>query len=215
MTALPVLRPRADTGVQADTQGERILDLLRYEARPHTIRLHRHERLARFVSRADYAETIKLLLGFHRPIERWLSNALAAHSFELDLVRRAKVPLLMHDLTALGIRSPALRYHPAPLRTGAPYAMGWLYGIETISLGGIVMARRAFDMLGIGPNDGGAFFYGYGGAAPEAWRTFTAVLVHTVATDADRAAVLDGTADMFEALYDWLSLETPMLRAAS
>src|ERR1700741_3664009 len=113
MTVLPVLRPPPDTGVQADTQSERILDLLRYESRPHTIRLYRHERLGRFVSRASYIETVKLLLGFHRPIERWLSTALAADAVELELAWRAKAPLLVRDLTALGIRSVALRYHSA------------------------------------------------------------------------------------------------------
>jgi heme oxygenase len=213
MTAVTVLRPRTDVGGGTEASDERVLDLLRYETRPHNIRLFRHERLTSFASRAEYVAILELLLGFYRPLDRWFATALGAHAAPLDLARRVKSPLLAHDLTVLGVKFNALRHHPTPLRTNPAYAMGWLYGVEVASLGAGQVARRARDLLGIDSESGGAFFRGYGATAPELWRDLSHTLTQKIVTDPARAAVLDGATDMLEALCDWLSLEALPVRA--
>jgi heme oxygenase len=206
MTVSTVLRPRPRPEAQADTVSDRVLDLLRYEARPYAIVLHRHERFAGIATRADYVATLELLLGFHRPLDRWIAATLRPLAAELQLTRRAKAPLIGRDLAALNAVPGALRFQPAPLRNEIPYALGWLYGIELVGLGGRLVARRLGQALGIRADASAAYFTGYGAESGEAWRALTRTISRRVVSDADRTAALDGVTDFFEALSDWLSL---------
>lgn len=206
MTAVTVLRPRQLGGRRTEPRDDHVLDRLRYETRPHTVRLQRHERLARLATRADYAEMLELLLGFYRPLDRWLSASLAPARLELALARRAKAPLIARDLAALGASTTAVRFHPPPLRTGTAYALGWLYGIEVAGLGGRMRAKRLRERLGIGPAGGSAFFDGYGADTHAMWQRLAGVITQRVERDGELAAAQDGAVDFFEALIDWLSL---------
>jgi heme oxygenase len=193
----------------------RVLDLVRYEARPHYVRLFRHARLARLtsrgLSRADYIATLDRLFAFFAPLDLWLAGALAPWAAELDLASRAKSPLIARDLVALGARNGQLGL-PAPLldppsRRDPLYAMGWLYGVELALLAGPVVTRRLADTLGIGPATGAAFFHSDGVNSPVMWRKLTAFLGARLATPADRNAVISGVADMFEAACAALTAE--------
>jgi heme oxygenase len=206
MTVMTVLGPRSDAGGPTEYRVERALDVLRYETRPYTIKLHRHARLAGIATRAEYAETLTLLLGFYRPLDRWLAASLAPLRFEIDLASRTRGPLIGRDLVALGATFTALRFHPAPLRTGVPYALGWLYGIEIAALGGRMMAKRLRDQLGIGPDSGGAFFDGHGADTHAMWERLARAINRRVMSEDDLAAACAGAVDFFEALLDWLSL---------
>jgi heme oxygenase len=206
MTATTVLRPRPRPEAQAEQSSERVLNLLRYEARPYTILLHRHERIAGIATRADYVATLELLLGFHRPLDRWIAATLRPLAAELQLTRRAKAPLLSRDLAALNAVPGALRFQPLPLRGAIPYALGWLYGVELVGLGGRLVARRLGQALGVRADAGAAYFTGYGADASEAWRALTRTISRRVNSESDRMAALDGMTDFFEALSDWLSL---------
>jgi heme oxygenase len=203
MTASTVLRPRPRPEAQADTVSDRILDLLRYEARPYTIALHRHERFAGIATRGDYVATLELLLGFHRPIDRWIAATLRPYAVELQLTRRAKAPLLALDLAALNAGVGALRFQPAPLRSEIAYALGWLYGIELACLGGREVAGRLRGALGIAAD---SYFTGYGPGASDAWGALTRTISRRIVTEAERDAALDGVTDFFVAVSDWLSL---------
>ena len=194
----------------------RVLDLVRYEARPHYVRLYRHPRLARLTSRAltrgDYVATLDRLYGFFAPLDLWLVGALAPWAGELDLASRAKSPLIARDLVALGAREGRLGL-PSPLldppsRRDPLYATGWLYGVELSLLAGPVVTRRLAETLGIGPATGAAFFHGGGADRPAAWRSLTAFLAARLATPSDRNAVISGVADMFEAACAALTAET-------
>src|SRR5262245_34867967 len=148
MTVMTVPGPRTDAGGRTESRVERALDVLRYETRPYTIQLHRHARWACMATRADYIETLALLLGFYRPLDRWLATSLAPLRFELDIDRRTRAPLIARDLAALDAPFAGARFRAAPIRTGAPYALGWLYGIEIAALGGRMMGKRLRDHLG-------------------------------------------------------------------
>jgi heme oxygenase len=200
-----------------------VLDLVRYEARPHYVRLFRHRRIARLLSRglarAQYVATLDRLYGFFAPLDLWLAGALAPWAAALDLAGRAKSPLIARDLVALGARTGRLGL-PAPLldppsRRDPLYAMGWLYGVELALLAGPVVARRLAETLAIGPATGAAFFHGEGADLPVRWRTLTGFLADRIKTPADRNALLAGIADMFEAACAALTAETdgPNLRA--
>jgi heme oxygenase len=206
MTVMTVLGPRSDAGGRIESQIEHALDVLRYETRPYTLQLHRQARLARIATRADYADTLTLLLGFYRPLDRWFASSLAPLRFELELARRARAPSIGRDLAALGAALSAVRFHPAPLRTGTAYALGWLYGIEIAALGGRMMGKRLRDQLGMGPDSGGAFFDGHGAETHAMWEQLAGVIARRVVREGDLAAASDGAVDFFAALIDWLSL---------
>lgn len=206
MTVMTVLGPRSDAGGRTESQVERALDVLRYETRPYTIKLQHHTRLASIATRADYAETLTLLLGFYRPLDRWLAASLAPAQAELGLERRTRGPLIRRDLDALGITLAMLRFHPAPLRSGVPYALGWLYGIEIAALGGRIMGKRLRDQLGIAANSGGAFFDGHGADTHAMWERLTATISCRVVREDECTAACAGAVDFFEAMTDWLSL---------
>ena len=212
MTVITVLGPRSDFGGRIETQVERALDVLRYETRPYTIKLHHHTRLACIETRAEYVETLTLLLGFYRPLDRWLAASLAPARVELGLERRARGPLIRRDLDALGVTLAMLRFHPAPLRTSVPYALGWLYGIEIAALGDRILGKRLSEELGIAPDRGGAFFDGHGANTHAMWERLTTTISSRVVREDECAAACTGAVDFFEALTDWLSL--PPLAAA-
>ena len=188
MTVMTVLRSRPDAGGGTDTRDDRVIEQLRYVTRPYCIQLDRHERLVRHATRADQVETLELLLGFYRPIDRWIAAALAPVRNELALQRRAKAPLIAQKLSDLGAKFTALRFHPAPLRSGMSYALGWLYGIEVAAIGS-------------------PFFDGYGADTHDMWERLSSVLAQRIAGDTECAAAREGAVDMLAALDDWMSLE--------
>jgi heme oxygenase len=210
MTVMTVPRPRPLDGRGADLRRERVLDRLRYDTRAHAERLHRHARLHRLATRADYTDMLALLLGFYRPLDRWIAATLAPARLELSLARRAKAPPIARDLAALDASPAMVRFHPLPLRSGSSYALGWLYGIEVAALCGRIMGRRLNERLGIGPDGGGAFFDGYGADTHAMWQRLADVLARRIDRDGELAAAEDGAVDFFEALADWLSLPGPV-----
>lgn len=76
-------------------------------------------------------------------------------------------------------------------------ALGCLYVLEGSMLGGRVIYRAIGAALGIGSDNGGRYFCGFGSGTGSAWSEFVAVLdAHPVATDG--AAALNGARKTFE-----------------
>ena len=82
--------------------------------------------------------------------------------------------------------------------------MGCLYVLEGASLGGQVITRLVQDRLGIGPEDGGAFFYGYGNGTAARWESFRAYLEAYAEEHERQKAIIGAARATFKALGAWL-----------
>ncbi|HEY8550653.1 MAG TPA: biliverdin-producing heme oxygenase [Vicinamibacterales bacterium] len=168
-----------------------------------------HRRLDRglgYVLTADlsvdrYANLLAAFFGFYAPLEDELMRR-QAEAPVLPLIRRAD--LLHRDLLALD-RTPDAIPLCADLPGLLPLARtaGAIYVIEGASLGGQVIAR-AVRQLGVGPENGGAFFTGDGVRTGARWRQ---VLSWLDAVDRDRGAsgeMVAAACETFGAITRWL-----------
>lgn len=141
----------------------------------------------------DYARLLRQLHGVIQPLEARLLALPIPAPFELDL--RVKAPLLIRDLATLpGTRPVTITPPPLP---GVPEALGALYVLEGATLGGQIITRHLRQTLGVTPQRGGAYFYGYGPATGTMWRAFGDAMNRLVAPG-DEAQVIAGAQATFE-----------------
>jgi heme oxygenase (biliverdin-IX-beta and delta-forming) len=107
-----------------------------------------------------------------------------------DLASRRKTPLLEQDLRILGVPLPMPERIPQPrVRIDVSFALGCLYVVEGATLGGQVISRL-LATIGIGAENGGLFFNGYGVRTGEMWKSFQLQAAgHCVTDDQIEAAV--------------------------
>lgn len=115
----------------------------------------------------------------------------------VDITRMAtRRGWLVDDLGALDCPVPPPSSQQLDL-DGPAEALGCLYVLEGSMLGGRVIYRAIGTALGIGSDNGGRYFCGFGSDTGRAWSAFVAVLdAHHVA--ADGAAALRGARKTFE-----------------
>ena len=114
---------------------------------------------------------------------------------------------LLEDLSALGCPVPP----PAAQRldlAGPVEALGCLYVLEGSMLGGRVIFRTIEKALGIGSDNGGRYFCGFGSGTGSAWTEFVAVL-DTRSVGVDGPAALRGARKTFE-LFEAPELPLPL-----
>lgn len=163
-------------------------------------------------SRATYAAHLVRLYGFYRPFEDalWCSTILrnSGPGPALDPAQRRKTPALRRDLCALGHDPEHVPLAAAPVlpATGNEgEALGCLYVLEGATLGGRIITGLVRERLGIGPDDGGAFFHGYGEATGAMWEAFRATLTAYAQTEPRQQAVIHAARATFDALNAWLA----------
>ena len=129
---------------------------------------------------------------------------------DLEPVLRQKLPALTRDLASLAVPASAagLRPPPAPRLGSVSSALGALYVLEGASLGGRVIERRVARVLGVSPNDGGAYFHGYGDNTGAMWRRFGQIMTDVVDERGESNEVVQGAVDCFDALEPWLAAES-------
>ena len=192
-----------------------IHDLLRAGTREHHARAEASLPLMDpALTRDDYARAIAALHGFHAPLEARLARQPWAR-LGLDWDARRKTPLLARDLHALGRTPDAIAALPVwdalPDTATLARALGAAYVLEGATLGGQLVRRHLQHALGIGPDDGAAYYSAYGDRVGPMWRAFLAAL--TAAVERDGCApdeVVAGARDTFDALAGWLAVALPM-----
>ncbi len=202
----------APNGRFASPPDSRALAHLRYETRPLINRLYRHPMLETLLdgtmSKDQYVALLVRLWGFYRPYDRWIMRQLAPWSGPLLLMQRQKAQLVVQDLLWYGMPLETIRAVPCCTEltehSGSLFALGSLYAAEAITLMGHRIAHHAGAMADGSPPNGWRFFYNYGAAAPNMWRTLT----QTIGELADGAGKIDplvaGANDLYQALYRWL-----------
>jgi heme oxygenase (biliverdin-IX-beta and delta-forming) len=160
---------------------------------------------ARLRTPDGFAALLGRLLGFYLPLEERLAPY-ADPIVGLDYPSRRKAPLLVVDLHALGVATPAAvvpRAEVLPVVDSAAAALGALYVLEGATLGGKLIARRAERALGVTPGTGGAFFGAYGVQVGRRWREFGNVL-DDAAGGAPCPAMTAAAVACFAAMEAWL-----------
>lgn len=167
-----------------------------------------HEQLESLVSVLDESGTLegyKALIARFFLLYRAIEEAMPAEELRAmgyDLSVRAKLPSLETDIAALGIANPE---HLAGIAEPVSIdirsldrAFGAAYVLEGATLGGQVISRHLKAELGIGPENGGAFFNSYGNAVGPMWKEFGAAITAFAEAGADNAAIIEGAKDTFE-----------------
>lgn len=176
-----------------------------------------HERMERDpLSRSLNGETLKLeyyryvlgvYYGFYAPLEGRLQAAVHWNVVGLPLEPRLKTPLLIRDLSAMGMPAGAWEQLPLcghlPLVQSLPGALGCMYVLEGATLGGQLMARHLAQTLGLGRANGAAFFNSYGADVGPMWKAFRSFVDAQPAAAAD--AITHSACTTFAALEQWFN----------
>ena len=144
---------------------------------------------------------VRILQGFHSFLSAW-EPALAAalpESLAPWFDARRRGPLVARDLRALRLPPPPATAF-APALAGVAAAWGSLYVLEGSALGGQVIAQRVRRWHGIGPQDGAAYFCGWGARTGPMWREFQQLLEQEVADAPSRQAACAAAVATFDAL---------------
>jgi heme oxygenase len=119
---------------------------------------------------------------------------------------RRKTGWLTRDLTALEIAADDTDAQPLlPESTAAAAQMGAMYVLEGATLGGQHVQRHVLPRLGIGPDNGGRFFSGYGERTGAVWRSFLAEMDVRVVTLADQDLAVLAACETFGSFLNWTS----------
>jgi len=182
---------------------------LRTETHPAHSRIEQAFDLdARTATVAAYVELVQRLYGFHAAWELEASGVLPAGWLE----GRARTPLLVRDLLALGCTGEAIAGLPlcGPILPRADFAeaLGAMYVVEGSTLGGAVIARHVERRLGLDRRNGCAFFASCGRSIGAMWHAFRERLLATSSPGADDRIVAAANRT-FERMRVWLTEEAP------
>ena len=158
------------------------------------------------LTRDRYVRIVEAFYGFYAPLEPRIAHAAAVHGALLAVDSRAKAPLLVLDLLALGETTDDIDALPRctalPHVGSASRALGALYVLEGATLGGQIIRRRLGDRLDLEGGNGAAFFVSYGEATGAMWKRFTTYVDGYASLDL--GAAIGAAIDTFEALERWL-----------
>lgn len=151
-----------------------------------------------------YLEILRRFYGYFYPLEQRLDGFPALREWLPDYTERRKAKLLLADLNSLhNGTEPGLCADLPGISTDAE-AFGCLYVMEGSTLGGKIIYNILKKQLGLSDLAGASFFYGYGPATGEKWKTFGASLeafARETGTDEEIIAAANDTFSKFE---QWL-----------
>ena len=185
-----------------------ILTLLRERTRPLHDRVEGRLDILSFTRSLDrYQALLQRLYGFYVPVEDVLVPLTAVSRIHgIDYKERRKSPHIVRDLRAI---APNVRLQDLPLCTTLPslntaeQALGCLYVLEGATLGGQIVARQLRELLGIAPEDGAAFYNGYGSETGRQWKAFGAAATVFAATCPSYEPILASASETFERFEQW------------
>jgi heme oxygenase len=176
----------------------RIATATQHRCLDHGLRYVLSERL----SLHRYVKLLAAFFGFYVPLEESLARWEATSpALGLPLIRRSA--LLQQDLRALGStpeHMPKCADVPTFSRSGE--IAGAIYVVEGACLGGQVIARGVMQRLGIGRENGAAFFTGDGPLTGVRWKQVLTWLEHR--DRGERDEMIHGACRTFGAFSRWL-----------
>jgi len=157
------------------------------------------------MTRDSYRRTLEHFYGYYQPFEVAVRAVHDWIGYGLDLDQRRKTPLLESDLRALGVDSldSIPMWHIAPRLNRLAEAFGYLYVTEGATLGGQLISRHVSQTIGVMPERGGRFFYGYGDQTGRMWQTFRTALAAFATTRDTQDQVVAAAVQTFRTLRAW------------
>lgn len=169
--------------------------------------------MTNFASLEAYKAHLLKTWRIYRPLEAELA-ALDWTAVGIDLVARQKTPLLEEDMRFLGISHDQSDDNQHMLdRTNLDFALGCLYVLEGATLGGQVISAH-LAKLGIGPENGGRFFNGYGKRTGEMWKSFQATATACCVTEAQMTEAISGAKSTFRIFHDSMSQKEHLIHSS-
>lgn len=205
-------------GVQAGHMDQSLLQHLRQATRPYHQQIEQNDCLARLLapdfSMAEYKNLLARMLGFFQPVEEAIDALPEAPSIQETLGCRHKTSWLMSDLRNLGLceeaiaRIPRISAPDIPVVATLADAVGILYVLEGSTLGGQIISRYLSQSLGVGPEQGGRFYAGYGAENGRMWTLFRQWLASLSLDNTQTEQAATAAIQAFKSLDNWLSQGT-------
>lgn len=156
------------------------------------------------VSVKDYQSYLVALFGLTIACEDQVFPAIS-HVIT-DLAGRYKSRLIIDDLLATGLSEAeidTLRVHRFEFSSVAE-ALGIMYVLEGSTLGGKILYRHVHEVLGLTPENGASYFWGYGAQTGNLWKSFISSLTQFVDEHEERDKVIASAKNTFTIIDSWL-----------
>lgn len=162
----------------------------------------------------DYRLYLFRMYGFHVPVEAMLGGVAGLAGVVADVaLRNNKVPLLAHDLVALGVDRRDLAQLPRITLAACAdvgEALGWMYVVEAATVDGKRVAEHLAPRLPLEIETASAYLRCYGDDAHRRWAAFGDAVDRYGAADprhADR--VVAAATEAYGRLHRWLRPTVP------
>ncbi|HEV7281822.1 MAG TPA: biliverdin-producing heme oxygenase [Pirellulaceae bacterium] len=163
---------------------------------------------AAFSNREAYKALLEGLLSLVRPADAAIAITLG-EGVPAGFSAATRTEWLESDRQSLATSQPPLVADDAligEIAGSSPFAAaGALYVLEGSALGGLVLSRRLTQAFGIGPSDGGRYFFGHGAETSVRWRRFLAWLDALPLDDAGAEAAASAARSTFERFKERLA----------
>lgn len=154
-----------------------------------------------------YLEILRRFYGYFQPIEQRLDAFPALREWLPDYTERRKARLLLDDLDCLHNPAEPVQCRNLPGISTDAEAFGCLYVMEGSTLGGKIIYNLLKKQLGIDEMAGASFFYGYGPATGEKWKTFSSRLEAFARETGTDDAIIAAANDTFSKFEQWLQIK--------
>jgi heme oxygenase (biliverdin-IX-beta and delta-forming) len=152
----------------------------------------------------NYKELLCKFYRFYSSIEPEIDKLdLKAAGYDFD--KRRKLPKLEKDLKNLEVLEAAKglpRWEGVPPLRNNAQAFGSLYVMEGATLGGQIINRHLKEHLGISPENGGAFFNGYGAETGPMWKEFMGIANAFAENAGQDDVIIDSAKQTFDSFRD-------------
>ncbi len=152
-----------------------------------------------------YKHILVKFYGFFSPLEERISQHSPEKYLE-DFNERRKAILLLQDIEILNGHQPIKYCESLPAIDDLYSAMGALYVMEGSTLGGQMISRHVEKALGLTPDQGTAFFYGYGKDTGQRWKAFQQALLALNVSAVQQKKLIAASQETFDKLNHWLSV---------
>ncbi len=154
------------------------------------------------LTRERYIQVLQDFYGFFAAWEQEARLAAPAEWRPL-LAERARTHLLERDLATLHAPLPLELAGDLPSLHSTASLLGSMYVLEGSRLGGQYLVRDLETRLGLTPQQGLSFFYGFGLETGSRWKAFCWLLESNV-TSAMSAEVIPAARQTFAAFQRWI-----------
>ena len=162
--------------------------------------------LADTTSWLDYRLYLFRMYGFHVPVERAFAALDLDDAIEDACLRNNKVPLLAHDLVALGVdRRDFAQLPRMPIPSlEIEEALGWMYVVESATLSNRQLREHLGKVLPLEIDTASAFLRCYGREVEARWQAFCADLARFAEETGTIDVITAGAVDCLVRLERWL-----------